>query len=220
MKQLYKLVCAALILAAFAGCETPAEKTVAEPLYISFAPHFVIKNESSRDQSVELKKAYCSPVYNPASENLTQEMYWDFQEGEADSPVSCTLAGGTEAALETWTSARVDIEFPMVLSFMLTINGKRYAGWTAGIGNIGIPIDRYGLGYVAANPSNLAKLNQAIAESTDDTIGDLRNYDLPGLTSVLPAKSSEVPKNPLYIDAVYTITITDGAVEITLEKDG
>lgn len=212
MKHLYKVLFTALTLVTSAGCESPVEEGGKEPLSIWFAPHFVIKNESSREQVIELKKAYCYPNFDMPS----KEMYWGFQEGEAGSPVSCTLKIGTEAALETWTGARIGIHFPAVLSFVLIIDDKRYAGWTADIGIADISITDYGLGYVAVNPEDLEELNQAIATS-EETI-DLTKYRLPVLTSVLPAGSLEPTDNPLYIDATYIVTITDNTVEVVLKK--
>jgi hypothetical protein len=213
MKHIGKILGTLVVLiATLSGCSSPvggggSGNVVSDPLGIGFYPHVIIKNKSSRNQDITLKKAYWWPDYPP-----TDEMYLDFQTGEEDSPVSCTLQAGAEATLQTWAHARLRVEFNIVLSFLLTINGKNYAGWPADIGTVNFPVERFGLGYVDVNPDDLKDLIKVLG-----TAIDYDKYKHPELSSVLPAGSLE-PTPPFAFNATYLVTITDNNVEIKLQK--
>jgi hypothetical protein len=141
---------------------------------------------------------------------------WEFRNGEADSPVSCALESGTGAELETSASMRVNVSDLFILSFVLTVDGRNYAGWPADAGDAGIEVDRYGLGYVTIDPDELAEFNQAVA--ANETIDPAAYPVLVMVSSLGPNFGAQV-SDWANITPTFLVTITDsGAVEFALAE--
>ncbi|MDR3161996.1 MAG: hypothetical protein LBU28_10335 [Spirochaetaceae bacterium] len=194
VKNHLPLVYGVVFLIGCMGCAlSPVETDGGEPIGIGFIPHFIIENESSTAAAISLKKAY---HYNGAWDVLSEAGR------ESDSPVNAELAPNEDVALETWTSIRADVDFPIIASFALTIAGKHYVGWAAGSGTGDLrEIVQYGLGYVRIVPGEI----------------DLRN-PAPVLTSTLTPAAVEQNESRKDVTATYRVTITDGEVSFALEK--
>ncbi|MDR3341705.1 MAG: hypothetical protein LBT14_02755, partial [Treponema sp.] len=98
---------------------------------ICLEPHFVIKNESSHEQNIELTSVYIYKQRIRLNKEWTQ---------------SRSLDSGEETELETWDSYFGPEKY--ILSFLFIIDRKNYAGWASTEGNFGIDIIEYELGYV------------------------------------------------------------------------
>jgi hypothetical protein len=158
------------------GCETPDEEI--DYSQIIFKPHFTIKNESSHKQDIELTSIFI----NSKGKRLN-----------ADWSHSTSLDYSNETELKTTVTCSQNVN--IILSFLLVIDGKNYAGWAADAVNLDINIDEYELGYVCNDPDE--------------------NYP-PLLTSKLEAKTRE--EGIRYNIAFYTVTITDEGVLFVLDK--
>ncbi|MDR1031248.1 MAG: hypothetical protein LBL76_10310, partial [Treponema sp.] len=144
---------------------------------IIFEPHFTIKNESSHKQRVELTSVFIDP-------NGILNTEWT---------KSLQLNAGKEDNLKISITCPQNV--PIILSFLLVINGKNYAGWAVDSVNLDINRLEYGLGYVAIEP--------------DGTFPPL-------LTSTLePEIRKDGSRDNI---AFYTVTITDEGVLFVLDK--
>lgn len=172
------------------GCEYPTEINESQSA-IAFVPQFIIENNASTAKTVSLKKAY---YYNNA---------WDIRSEanvENGLPVSVEALPGEDGVLKTKVSMNISVDPSLILSFVLTIDGKHYVGWDAAAGAGALEeIVEYGLGYVSLLPGEI----------------DL-DYPETFLGSTLTPKLEEDRLGRTYVAALYGVTITDEGVNFTL----
>jgi hypothetical protein len=174
------------------GCEKPTEP-VGLPANIDFIPRFIIENNGPTTKSINLKKAY----HYDGGWHIGSEAGL-----EPDASVNVEVLPGKDGSLETWTFTRVDIDYATILSFVLTIDDKNYAGWAETTGAGGLEgIIEYGLGYVNVIPGEIIPGNPEAF-----------------LVSTLTPKLVENRLDRRVVTALYEVKITNEGVIFTLCK--
>ncbi|MDR3123503.1 MAG: hypothetical protein LBU16_06965 [Treponema sp.] len=119
-----------------------------------------------------------------------------------DSLINTVIPPGKDGVLETRTSMRADIDKKIVLSFVLAIDDKQYAGWADSAGDGGLEgIVEYGLGYVNVIPGEINQYNTVAV-----------------LITTLTPKLVENRLDRGYVTALYKVKITDEGVDFALYR--
>jgi hypothetical protein len=183
-------VCGVVFVFLCMGCENPAVAGNL-PSRVNFRFQFIIENSAATAKTISLKIA-----------NKIDD-YWDIRpeprlEGEA-SPIN--MQPGESGAMEI-TNSSGDVDLKNILSFVLTVDDKHYAGWAESAGNGGLEgIVEYGLGYMNVMP------------------GEINRYDpVAVLITTLTPKLAETRLYRAYVTALYGVKITDEGVGFVLYK--
>jgi hypothetical protein len=174
------LLLAVFIIFSFSGCESTTREICRDET-VAIESQFTIRNESSSERNIKLYEVH-----------FYSDRWYD------DKPQlvsSKTLNSKSETVMQS--SMAVNSASGGIMSFMLTVDDRNYAGWKLADAekhpNMTASVEEYELGYLYLSPPFPAHLQSKLPPQED-------------IDGTYPNK------------AFYTVTITDDAVEFVLAK--